>query len=113
MRADSGTVELKRTEVLWNSRKARQVWDRHRNMLQREGAEPAVLEKCYRAVIQAVLLFGAETWVLLLPMAQRLEGVHVGLLRQVNKLKEKSLNDGLWRKVAIDKVLQGAGTQPL
>ena len=28
------------------------------------------------------------------PIAQRLEGVHVGFLRQVTKLKVKSLRDG-------------------
>ena len=82
-------------------------------MLQREVAESAISEKFYRAVIQAVLLFGAETWVLLAPMAQRLEIVHVGFLRQVTKLKAKRLRDGFWRMVAADKVLQGAVTQPL
>ena len=30
-------------------------------MLQREGAEPSVSEKFYSVVIQAVLLFGADT----------------------------------------------------
>ena len=50
---------------------------------------------------------------LLAPMAQRLEGVHVGFLRQVNKLKAKSMRNGLWRKVEADKVIQGEGTQPI
>ena len=63
--------------------------------------------------MQAMLLFGAETRVLLATMAQRLEGVHVGFLRQVKKLKTKSLKDGSWCKEAVDRVLQGAGKQPL
>ena len=62
-------------------------------------------------VIQAVLLLGAETWVFLAPMAQRLEVVHVVLLQQVTKLKSKRLRDGLWRKVVERKVIQEAGTQ--
>ena len=82
-------------------------------MLRREGAEPYVSANFYRAVIHAVLLFGADTWVLSAPMVQRLEGVHVGFLRQVNKLKAKRLRDGSWRKVAAEKLLQGAETQPL
>ena len=82
-------------------------------VLWREGAEPTVSKKFYCAMIQAVLLFGADTWVLLAPMSQRLEGVHVVFLRQVAKLNAKRLKDGLWHKVAAEKVLHGAGTQPL
>ena len=37
----------------------------------------------YWVVVQAVLLFGAETWVLLAAMSRKLEGVHVGFLIQV------------------------------
>ena len=50
---------------------------------------------------------------LLEPMEQMLEGVHVGLLIKVTKLKGKSSKGGLWWKVAADKVLQGAGKQLL
>ena len=35
------------------------------------------------------VVFWADMWVLLAPMAQRLEVVHVGILRQVKKLKKK------------------------
>ena len=58
-------------------------------MLQREGAETAISAKFYRVVIQTVLLFGAETWGLLVPMSQRLEGFNVVFLIQVTKLKVK------------------------
>ena len=37
---------------------------------------------------------------LLAPMAQRLEGVHVGFLKQVTKPKAKQLGDVLWQKAA-------------
>ena len=68
-------------EVLHNIRKARQVWGRRRKLLRREGVYSDVSKTFYHAVLQVVLLFGAETWVLLAPMAQRLEGVHVGFLK--------------------------------
>ena len=45
--------------VLRNIRKSRQVWGRLGKLLQREGAEPSVLEKFYHTVVQVVLLFGA------------------------------------------------------
>ena len=55
-------------EVICNIRRARQVWGRLGKLLRREGAYPILLSKLYRAVVQAVLLFGAETWVLLTEM---------------------------------------------
>ena len=70
-------------EILHNISKARQVWGRLGKILWREGVEPTVLEKFYRALVQAVLMFGAETWVLTEIMSQSIEGAHVGLLRQV------------------------------
>ena len=96
-------------EVLRNIRKVWQVWERLGQMLWRGGVELAVSEKFYRKVIHAVMLFGEERWVLSVPMAQMLEGVRLGFLRQVVKFKAKRLRDGLWRKLAADKVLQGAG----
>ena len=48
------------------------MWGRISNMLRREGSDLDVLSKFYLAVIQAVLFFGAENWVLLAPMLQRM-----------------------------------------
>ena len=45
--------------VLQNIRKARQLWGSLEKMLQKEGGEPAILEKFYCAVIYAVFLFEA------------------------------------------------------
>ena len=45
--------------VLHNIRKAMQVWRRLGELLCREGAYTTVLEEFYRAVVQAVILFGA------------------------------------------------------
>ena len=50
--------------VLHNIMKARKVRGRLGKILWREGAEPAILEKFHRAVVQVVLLFGAGKWVL-------------------------------------------------
>ena len=35
-------------------------------------------------MVQAVLLFGEETWVLSSEMTKTLEGFHLGFLKQVN-----------------------------
>ena len=50
--------------VAGNLHKARKSWGRMSQILIREGAEPKVSKLFFKAVIQAVLLFGAETWVL-------------------------------------------------
>ena len=52
-------------------------------MLRQEGADPIISEKFYCAVVQAVLLFGSETWVLTAAILQKLEGVKSSFLRQV------------------------------
>ena len=44
------------------------------------------IKEQYSAVVRAVLLFGAYTWVMLAPMMEILEGVHVHFLRKVKKL---------------------------
>ena len=72
-----------RLAVLRNIRKVRQVWGRLGKLLRREGADPFVLEIFYLAVVQAVLIFWAETWVLMAAMPKTLESVHVGFLSQV------------------------------
>ena len=63
------------------------------------------MEKFYCAVVQVVMLFGAEILVLLAPLAQRLEGVYVGFLKQVTKSNSKRLRDGLCHKAAAKSVL--------
>ena len=82
--------------VLWNIRREIQVWGRLGKLLRREGADPIVSAKFYRAVVQAVLLFGAETWVLTAAMLQKLEGVHVGFLWQVAEMMARKMGVGTW-----------------
>ena len=82
-------------------------------MLRREGADPILSAKFYRAVVQAVLLFGADTSVLSAAMLKNLEGVHVGFLRQVTGMKARRLGDKTWTKEGPDRVLQAAGTKSL
>ena len=49
--------------VVKNLSRARKVWSRMSRILSREGAAPRVSGFFFKAVVQAVLLFGAETWV--------------------------------------------------
>ena len=50
--------------VVGNLGKSRKSWGRLSRILSREGADPKLSGNFYKAVAQAVLLFGSETWVL-------------------------------------------------
>ena len=99
--------------VLRNVREACRVWSRLGKLLRREGAEPRVSAMFYRTVVQAVLLFGAETWVLSEAMSRKLEGVNMGFLRQIMGQRAVRRKERNWRQVAAEKVLEKAGTHSL
>ena len=56
--------------VVGNLAKARKSWGRLQGILRREGATKRVSGNFFKAVVQQVLLFGAETWVVS-PMMER------------------------------------------
>lgn len=59
-----------------NMAKAWQHWARVSIILARDGASPWVSGMFYKAIVQAVLLYGSETWVITQPMMKALEGFH-------------------------------------
>ena len=60
---DDDCPELRR-----NIMRARLVWGRLGTMLRQEGVDPRVAEMFYRAVVQEILLYGVDKWVLLAEM---------------------------------------------
>ena len=62
------------TAVVKNLSRARKVWSRISRILSREGAAPQVSKFFFKAVVQAILLFGAETWVVTPCMGKALGG---------------------------------------
>ena len=71
--------------VLRNIGNARQFWIHLGQLLQREGVDLLVLKKFYHAVVQAVLLFGTETWMLLATMSKKTRGHACGIPKSGNK----------------------------
>ena len=55
-----------------NLAKARKSWGRLQGILSREGATKRVLGNFFKVVVQQVLLFGAETWVVSLSLSRSL-----------------------------------------
>ena len=68
------------------------------NVLKGENASPKVCAKFYRAVVQAVLLFGSETWNLSESMIRQLEGFHIRAAWRMNRehVPRKEGGDGSW-----------------
>ena len=58
-------------ENLWNSINS---WAHLSKILGREGANPKASGMFFKAVVQAVLIFGAETWVMTPHMGRSLGG---------------------------------------
>ena len=65
-------------------------------MQRREGDYRKVAAMLYRAVTQAVILFGLKTWVLLTEMERTVEGTHTGFLRQIMGNQARRKADGTW-----------------
>ena len=64
------------TSVVRNIRCTRQKWARLTRILIREGADEQTSGQIYLAVVQSVLLYGSETWVLTPRMKRVLGGFH-------------------------------------
>ena len=69
--------------VLGNLVKSRKSWGRLARVLTWEGADKRVSGKFFKAVVQSVLLFGAETWLLTPRIERALESFLRGAARRI------------------------------
>jgi len=65
--------------------KARGMWARIGQVLRQENAPPRVSAKFYKAIVQSILLYGSETWVLSSAVMARLEGFHIRMAYRMAK----------------------------
>ena len=65
----------------------------------------------YRLVVQAILLYGSETWVLLAEMDRKMEGTHTEFLWKITGKQLWWLGDGTWEMPGAEGVREAAGTQ--
>ena len=75
---------------------ARAVWKRMTRILSREGAEPRVSVFFFKAVVQVVLLFGEETWVVTPCMVIFLGGFQDQVERRLTGRILQWKTDGKW-----------------
>ena len=58
-----------------------------------------------------ILLYGLETWVLLVAMDRMLEGTHTGFLRHITGKRSRRLGDGTWETPGAEGVRKASGIQ--
>ena len=90
---------------------ARSVLGRLGTILRQEGADPKVSASFYRAVVQAILLYGSVTWVLLASMSKRIEGTHTEFLRMITGKRGKQLGGGTWEAPGVEGIREALGTE--
>ncbi len=91
-------------------RKAGATWSRVGQVLWSEHAPPQVTAKFYTAVVQAVLLYGSETWVLSLTALARLEGFHIrAAYRMARRHKPRRSPGNAWIYPKLEDVLEECG----
>ena len=82
--------------VAGNMVKARKIWGRLSRILSQEGADKRVSGNFLKAVLQAVLLFGAETWVLTPRIEQALDSFMHGDARRITGKQPLRGGSGKW-----------------
>ena len=82
--------------VVRNLENVRAVWRRMTRILSREGAEPQVSGFFFKSVIQSVLLFGAETWIVNPCMGRVLGGFQDQVARRLTVQLPWRRSDRKW-----------------
>ena len=79
-------------------------------MLRAENASPRLCGMFYKATVQAMLLFGSETWNLSPSAMKSLEGFHMrAAWRMAHDNKPRRKPDGTWKYPSSEDVLKEVG----
>ena len=66
-------------------------------------------EIIYREVVQVVILFGSESWILSAAMEITAEGTHTVFLQQITGKQMWQRMDGMWVTLEAEEVWEAAG----
>ena len=89
--------------------RARSKWGRVGKVLSAEGASPRVMGYFYKAIVQAILLYGSESWTISQTMLKRLRRFHSRVARYICRRHIRQLENGTWEYPPTEEVLEGAG----
>ena len=88
--------------------KARKKWALISRPLLRDGATPRILGMFYKAIVQTVLLYGCETWVITSPIMKILDSFHHKVARRISN-KQPHIVNGTWQYPPLGEALDIAG----
>ena len=89
-----------------NIKKARKRWGQVAQILSREGAATGTMAYFYKAVVQAVLLYGAESWVITDRMWRAINSFHNRCTRYISGEHIRQKPNGEWDQPATKRVLE-------
>ena len=95
--------------MVGNLGKARKIWGRLSRILSREGVDPKVSVNFFKAVAQAVLLFGAEVWVLTQRMERDLDSFQSRVVRRITRKHPRKQTGGSWEYPPMAEALRESG----
>jgi len=93
--------------------RARARWGRMASVLRSKGVNTRAMGYFYRAVVQAILLYGSETWVLTNCQLKRLSNFHARVARYLAGRHIQQNEDGTWVQPPTTNVLEEAGLQTI
>ena len=93
--------------------RARTKWNRIGRVLRSEGMKPRAMGYFYKAVVQAILLYGSETWVVSDAHLRHFRSFHSRIGRHLTGRHIRLLEDGSWFCPPTVEVLEDAGLQTI
>ena len=96
-------------EVAGNLQKARNSWVRMLRIMSREGVDLKVSGHFFKVVVQAVLLFGAKTWVLTPQMERDLSNFQHRVAQRLTVRHPRRQGGGSWEYPPLEAEVSEAG----
>ena len=94
--------------VVRSLRRARQEWAQLTRILSREGVYSQALGQIYLVIVQSIMLYGLDTWVLTPPMKRVLGGLYHRVSRRLTGRKTHIGRDGGWFYTPLEDAMAGA-----
>jgi hypothetical protein len=89
--------------------RAKKTWGRVGKVLSARGVHCRTMGYFYKAIVQAVLLYGSETWTITDAVMKKLRSFHARVARYICKRHIRPLPDGTWHLPPTSEVLEECG----
>ena len=97
--------------VVGNLRKARRRWAWISRIVGQKGEDARKYRNFYKAVLQATLMFGEETWVMLPRIGRNLGGSHHRVDHQLENMQPRRDMTGRWFYPPVEKAMPAVGME--